>query len=172
MNINSTLINLYHVCKREMWLHANCIRFEHTSDTVYEGKLIHENSYPFRNSKYEEVEISGSKIDFYDRKNKVIHEIKKSDKIEDAHIWQLKFYIYLFLQNGISDVSGVIEYPTIRQTTKVQLTEDDILYLDKTVKEIEEIVNSEVCPPIIKTKICRSCSYYEFCYVNENVIQE
>nr|MBP8945773.1 Dna2/Cas4 domain-containing protein [Paludibacteraceae bacterium] len=42
MQVNATLINLYHVCKRECWLHANGIRFEHTSDLVYDGKLIHE----------------------------------------------------------------------------------------------------------------------------------
>jgi len=73
MTINATLINLYHVCKREMWLHANGIRMEHTSDTVAEGKLIHETSYPQRAEKYTEIEIGGSKIDFYDAKNKIIH---------------------------------------------------------------------------------------------------
>lgn len=44
---------------------------------VYEGKLVHESSYPQRISKYEEVEIDGVKVDYYDTKNKVIHEIKK-----------------------------------------------------------------------------------------------
>ena len=38
---------------------------EHTSDTVYDGKLIHENSYPQRAERYQEVEIAGIKIDFY-----------------------------------------------------------------------------------------------------------
>jgi CRISPR-associated exonuclease Cas4 len=52
MTINATLINLYHVCHREMWLHANGIRMEHTSDTVYDGKLLHETSYPQRAEKY------------------------------------------------------------------------------------------------------------------------
>jgi len=64
---------------------------EHTSDLVYEGKLIHETSYPQRSERYEELEIDGIKIDFYDARNKVIHEIKKSDKIEEAHEWQLKY---------------------------------------------------------------------------------
>ena len=42
------------------------------SDLVYEGKLVHESSYPQRTSKYEEVEIDGIKVDYYDAKNKVI----------------------------------------------------------------------------------------------------
>ena len=95
MNITATHINLYNVCKRELWLHANEIRFEHTSDLVYEGKLIHEVCYPQRSTKYEEIELDGIKVDFYDARNKVIHEIKKSDKVEEAHEWQLKYYIYV-----------------------------------------------------------------------------
>lgn len=39
INVTGTLINLYQVCKRETWLHANGIRMEHTSDVVTEGKL-------------------------------------------------------------------------------------------------------------------------------------
>ena len=38
-HVTATLINLYHICKRELWLHSNEIRMEHTSDTVTEGKL-------------------------------------------------------------------------------------------------------------------------------------
>ena len=72
MEINATLINLYNVCKRELWLHANGIRFEHTSDLVYEGKLIHEDSYPQRSSKYEEIEMDGIKVDFYDCRKRSI----------------------------------------------------------------------------------------------------
>lgn len=37
INVTGTLINLYQVCKRETWLHANGIRMEHTSDVVTEG---------------------------------------------------------------------------------------------------------------------------------------
>lgn len=35
-------------------------------------KLIHETSCPQRAEKYTEIEIGGSKIDFYDAKNKMI----------------------------------------------------------------------------------------------------
>ncbi len=51
---------------------------EHTSDLVYEGKMLHESSYPQRSERYEELEIEGCKIDYYDARNKVVHEIKKS----------------------------------------------------------------------------------------------
>ena len=167
MTITATLINLYHICKRELWLHANGIRMEHTSDTVAEGKLIGETTYPQRAEKYTEIEIGGSKIDFYDAKNKVIHEIKKSDKTEEAHEWQVKYYIWLLQQNGIEGVTGILEYPKLRQTTPVILTPVDEAYLQTTMSLIKVIVESEVCPPVINSKICKTCSYYDFCYVNE-----
>ena len=167
MTINATLINLYHVCKREMWLHANGIRMEHTSDTVAEGKLIGETTYPQRPEKYTEIEIDGSKIDFYDAKNKVIHEVKKSDSVEAAHEWQVKYYISILHKNGITGVTGVIEYPKLKHTTKVEFSEDDSRYLEEVKQNIERIVADEKCPPVINSKICKKCSYYDFCYVNE-----
>ena len=101
MNITGTHLNYYQVCKRKLWLFANQINMEHTSDLVYEGKLIHEESYPQRSSKYEEVELNGIKVDFYDPRNKVIHEIKKSNKVERAHELQLKYYLCVF-ERGVS----------------------------------------------------------------------
>ena len=103
MKVTGTHFNYYQVCKRKLWLFANGITMEHTSDLVYEGKLIHEESYPQRSAKYEEVEIDGIKVDYYDTGNKIIHEIKKSDKIERAHEWQLKYYIYIFVTLIIVD---------------------------------------------------------------------
>ncbi|HBG41065.1 CRISPR-associated protein Cas4 [Limibacterium fermenti] len=167
MDITATLINLYHVCKRELWLHANNIRFEHTSDLVYDGKLIHENSYPQRPERYEELEIDGCKIDFYDARNKIIHEIKRSDKVERAHQWQVKYYIFVLEQNGIDGVTGLLEYPTLRHTEHVNLSDEDRKKIEEIKTEIVKIIHSDDCPPVINARICKSCSYYEFCYVEE-----
>jgi CRISPR-associated exonuclease Cas4 len=143
---------------------------EQTSDLVQEGKLIHEDSYPQRSEKYEEVEIEGIKVDYYDKKNKIIHEIKKTDKIEPAHEWQLKYYLYVFEQNGINGVSGILEYPKLRKTQIVNLNEDDKYKIENIKKDIENIMKSEVCPTIEKKPRCKNCSFYDFCFVNENEI--
>jgi len=63
MNITGTHFNYYLICHRKLWLFSNSIGMEHTSDLVYEGKLIHENSYPFRSERYSEIEIGGIKIE-------------------------------------------------------------------------------------------------------------
>lgn len=80
MRISGTFINYYFVCHRELWLFANGINMEQESDLVYEGKLVHESSYPQRTARYEEVEIDGVNEDYYDAKNKVIHEKKKGKR--------------------------------------------------------------------------------------------
>ena len=167
MQITGTHFNYYQVCKRKLWLFANNVNFEQTSDLVYDGKLIHEESYPLRSVKYEEIEIDGIKVDYYDTKNKVIHEIKRSNKIELAHEWQLKYYMYVFEQHGVTDVKGILEYPTLRKTQAVVLSDVDRDRIKEIVANIEMIISSDECPPIQKKGICKSCSYYEFCFTKE-----
>ncbi len=167
MQITGTHFNYYQVCQRKLWLFANGINMEHNSDLVYAGKLIHEESYPQRSERYEEIEIDGIKVDYYDAKRKVIHEIKKSDKVEQAHEWQLKYYIYVFERNGIEGVTGLLEYPKLRKTSEVLLSDIDRETIAEIETKIKEIIESDICPPMEKKGICRSCSYYEFCYSGE-----
>lgn len=167
MRTTGTHFNYYQVCKRKLWLFANGISMEHTSDLVYEGNLIHEESYPQRSSKYEEVELDGIKVDFYDARNKVIHEIKKSDKVERAHEWQLKYYLYVFEKNGIVGVTGILEYPVLRKTDTIVLSDIDRETIQTMETEIQAIIENEECPPLEKKRICKNCSYYDFCYSTE-----
>lgn len=167
MTPTGTHFNYYHVCKRELWLFANGINMEHTNDMVYDGKLIHEGSYPQRSERYEEISIEGIKVDFFDTKRRVIHEIKRSDKMEKAHEWQVKYYIYVFERNGIEGCTGLLEYPTIRQTIPVVLTDGDRDMIKEMEKEIKKIIESDDCPTIVKKRICKSCSYYDFCFTTE-----
>ena len=167
MNLTATHVNYFMVCRRKLWLFANGINMEHVSDMVAEGKLIHETTYPQRAERYTELAIEGSVIDFYDSTRKIIHEIKKSSKMEKAHEWQVKYYIWLLKKNGVEGVTGILEYPKLRETTKVELTAEDITFLEKLIIEIEQIIASDICPPEIASKICKNCSYFDFCCVRE-----
>ncbi|MFV0506159.1 MAG: Dna2/Cas4 domain-containing protein, partial [Bacteroidales bacterium] len=82
MQITGTHFNYYQICHRKLWLFASGIHMESNSELVYEGKLLHENSYKRRSEKYKELAIDGIKIDYFDAKNNVVHEIKKSNKHE------------------------------------------------------------------------------------------
>ena len=163
-HVTATLINLYHICKRELWLHSNEIRMEHTSDTVTEGKLIGENTYTDRSAKYTELQLEGVKIDFYDAQNKVVHEIKKSDKMEVAHEAQVKYYLYKLKQLGVEGATGILEYPTLRHTAHIVLTDEDVIDIQRWEADVLEIISREEMPGVINKPVCKRCSYFEFCY--------
>lgn len=175
MNINGIYFNYYQVCKRKLWLFANGINMEHTSDTVYDGKLLHETSYPQRAERYEEMLISAEyegitligQIDYFDARNKVIHEIKRSDKVEEAHVRQVKFYLWLLELNGVDGATGILEYPKLRKTDEVLFSDEDRQGLQKSISEIRSLIESESCPSTLNAKICKNCSYYDFCYSRE-----
>ena len=167
MRITGTHFSYYLVCRRKLWLFSNGITLEHTSDIVADGRLLHEASYPQRTSKYEEISIDGIKNDYYDVKNKVIHEIKRSPKIEESHIWQVKFYIYVFGHKGITGIKGRIEYPLLHKTIDVDYTKDDEKNIKNMREEIMKISSSDTCPNVNKKNFCRNCSYFDFCFVAE-----
>ncbi len=167
MNITGTHFNYYLICHRKLWLFANGISMESNSDLVYEGKLIHETSYPRRSEKYQEVEIAGIKIDYYDPRKKVVHEIKKSDKHEEAHEWQVKYYLFVLEQNGIEGATGLLEYPRLHKTDEVLLTMPDREAIGEMIIDIGTIIHSEPCPGRIQKSRCKNCSYFDFCWSGE-----
>ena len=156
MPITGTHIAYLHTCHRKLWLFANGIQMEHTSQIVAEGKLIAETTYLDRARKYTELEMEGIKIDFYDAKNKVIHEVKKSDKVEHAHFAQVKYYLYILLKNGIPGASAIVEWE-----------EDDKVKIEEWISSCSTIIHDEQCPPLLKKPICKKCSYHDFCYSGE-----
>lgn len=45
------------------------------------------------------------------------------------------------------------------------LTLEDEKMLKDILENIEKICLNEKIPPTINNKICKQCSYYEFCYI-------
>ena len=68
---------------------------------------------------------------------------------------------------GIAGVTGLLEYPRLRHTEQVLLSDHDRGELETIVTAIEKIKSSEECPPRVKLGICKNCSYYDFCYSGE-----
>ncbi|MEW6088594.1 MAG: CRISPR-associated protein Cas4 [bacterium] len=162
LHFTGTQINYYFLCGKKLWYFSHYIQMEQNSDLVYLGKLIHETSYE-REKK--EIEIDNTiKIDFID-KERVIHEVKKSDKVEDAHIWQLKYYIWYLKQKGVEGVTGKINYPKLKKTEDVFLELADEEKIESILKGIKNIVDEELPPAADKTKICSNCSYEALCWI-------
>ena len=164
MTTSGTFISYLHLCHRKLWLHANGLRMEHVSETVSEGKLISETSYSRRPSRWRELDLGHIKIDHFDPATNTVREVKKSPKLEHAHIAQVKYYLYVLEQNGIQDVKGLIEYPKQKKNRTVSLTDEDRRQIPLWEKEITEIIARPACPPLVKKSFCKTCAFYEFCY--------
>ena len=163
MKPTGTHITYYIICQRKLWLFAHHISFESSSETVKIGKVIDESTF---NRERKSRMVDGIvNLDFI-KGNRIVHEIKKSDALEDAHIWQVKYYLYILKNKGIEIENGVIHYPKQKRTTTVTLEPSDIFELEATIlPEITQIVSNPLPPKREKKSFCKSCSYYEFCYV-------
>ena len=60
---------------------------------------------------------------------------------------------------------GRIDYPLLRQSVDIELTEADEDVLKNAIQEIKSIVQSPLPPAKTQNKICKSCAYYEFCVI-------
>jgi CRISPR-associated exonuclease Cas4 len=135
---------------------------EQNSDAVTLGRFISETTYK---REEHEIQIDDIVLDFYDDKTKIIHEVKKSDKMEELHLWQVKYYISVLEEKGITGVTGEIDYPKLREKLKVELTDADRDRLQEIKMDIEKIIALSIPPEVISEPFCKQCSYYDLCYV-------
>jgi CRISPR-associated exonuclease Cas4 len=160
-DVTGVMMNYYHVCHRELWYFAHHIEMEHDSDLVLLGRLVHQESYS-RDTK--EMLLEGRiRLDRITRDG-VVHEVKKSNKVEQAHLWQLKYYLYLLKRKGIDGIRGRLDYPRLRRTVEVELTQADEKAIEEKIKAIRAVLALPAPPKVKKMKICRSCSYQELCW--------
>lgn len=135
---------------------------EQESDNVSLGKQLHEKSY----KKEKEFLIDNLiNVDFIKSKDPIeIHEVKKTQSMEKSHEFQLLYYMY-YLKNekDIDNTVGYLNYPSLRKEIKIELTEDKEVQLEEILEDIANIINSDIPKPK-KTRICRKCAYFEFCF--------
>ncbi|MCI8345881.1 MAG: CRISPR-associated protein Cas4 [Clostridia bacterium] len=156
------MIYYYFICQRKLWYFANEINMEQNSELVSIGKTIDETSY--KREKKSILIDNTINIDFI-KDGAVLHEVKKTKAIEEAGIWQLKYYMYYLKQKGVETLEAKIDYPLLRQTKEIVLEKEDVEIIENVIKNIQEIVTKENPPEVLNEKICKKCSYYDLCYV-------
>lgn len=162
--INGMMVAYYVVCKRKLWLFSHGLGLEKLSDYVEIGKLISESF--FKKEKLKEVEFGNIKVDFIKVKGEIIiNEVKKSKKLEEAHIWQTKFYIYRLKKLGLECNKGVIHYPKLLRKIEVELKEEDIKMIEEAERNIKNIKSLDKPPEVINQPYCKRCAYFELCYI-------
>ena len=160
--ISGTMFYYYFVCKRKLWFFSNGIQLEEDNEDVILGKLIDENSY---SKELKHISIDNTvNIDFI-KDWKILHEVKKQKSIEEAGIWQLKYYLYFLKIRGIKIEKGILDYPKLKKREEVFLSKDDEKKIKEILSEIEKITLMEKPPELEKLKICKKCAYFEYCYI-------
>jgi CRISPR-associated exonuclease Cas4 len=167
MLITGTHIAYLHTCQRKLWLFSHGIIMEHTSTLVAEGRLIADTTYLDRSRKYTELAVEGIRIDYFDAKNKVVHEVKKSNSVEHAHLAQLKYYLAVLCRNGIHNPEAIIEYPKLKQRRHIPWSIDFPGLAARWEAEVIATVQSESCPTLVQKGICKKCAYYDFCFAGD-----
>lgn len=156
-------VSYYFICKTKLWLFSHLTTMEHSSDTVAIGRIVHKESYQRARR---DVTLGPISIDFVKRGDEVVlHEVKKSRKMERAHIFQLLYYLYYLKRKGVK-ARGIVNYPLLRRTREIVLDEEKEREVETIIREIDALVAKEKPPKPVKRTYCRKCSYYEFCWVS------
>ena len=160
MLVRGTEVNYYFICHRKLWFFNHGIGMEKEDENVSVGKLIHSMSYSRMDR---DILMDKISIDFVERNGKIIiHEVKKSKKMETAHRYQLLYYLYFLRKKGIK-AEGVINYPLLRRTEKVSLKKEE--EIEEILEKIHKIISLPYPPSPIKKSYCRRCSYFEMCWI-------
>ena len=155
-------MNYFHICHTELWYFAHNVHMEQNSELVALGRLAHEEHYE-RDTSKERFMLEGIRIDRI-TPNGYIHEIKKSNRAENAHIWQIKYYLYVLKNNGFGELKGKLEFPKQRKTIAIENTSDDEKIIQEKLAEIRNIIAQPEPLKAKKIGFCRKCSYRELCW--------
>ena len=156
------MIYYFFICHRKLWYFLNEINMEQNSELVTMGKILDESTHS-RDKKGIMIDNTIN-IDFI-KNGAVLYEDKKTKSIEEAGIWQLKYYMYYLEKRGVKNISAKIDYPLLRETKEIILEDNDRKVLDDIEKNIEDIFKQEKVPKCINKRICKKCAYFDLCYV-------
>lgn len=160
--ITGIMVYYYFVCKRKLWYFCNEINMEYENENVQLGKLLDEQSY-----KREEKHIcidNVINIDFM-KDNMELHEVKKSKAIEEASIWQVKYYLFYLKNRRVEGLSAKIDYPLLKKNIVVLLSTEDEKKIEEIIDGIIEIKKQEWPPLFENKKICKLCACHDLCFI-------
>lgn len=161
-DITGIMIYYYFICPKKLWYFANELIMEQNSELVAIGKIIDETTYT-REKKNILIDNTIN-VDFVDN-GMTLHEVKKTKAIEEAGIWQTKYYMYYLESKGIIDITAEIDYPIIKERREVVLNEEDRDVLDNVIKSIQKIIKQDKPPNVSIDSKCNKCAYFDLCYI-------
>lgn len=164
LKVSGIRLYYYFICKRKLWLFDKNICMETGNDRVLQGSVVHEESYKKEKSK--ELLIDNLiKVDIMDRN--YVKEVKISSKMKNADRMQLLYYLYYLKRLGINR-RGTLNYVKEKIVEEVELNEEDERLIEKSLQDINVFLKEKYPPKPHKLPYCKNCSYYEYCYVEED----
>lgn len=161
--VSGVRLSYYIVCKTKLWLFDHNIWLENEYENVRIGRALQETRYK---KSRKDLRISeNATIDYVVRGDLVeVHDIKKSSKMEEAHILQMAFYLWELKRRGVEAI-GYLNYPIEKRRREIRLDEVLEKKLMSVMDEIRRIEAGPMPPPVRKS-YCRKCAYELFCWAD------
>ncbi|RMG19916.1 MAG: CRISPR-associated protein Cas4 [Bacteroidetes bacterium] len=174
--LTGMLLGYYLLCPRKAWLSQRGLWMEQESQAVQLGRLLDERSYQ-RASKQLDLEVElpegthlRGRIDWAELQQGVLHETKKGRACEEAHKWQLRFYLWLLKLCGVQapgggPFTGLLNYPRLRQTVAVELRPTEEQQLQQYLHQLHQLLLVSRPPArCTRRSFCKKCAFEELCY--------
>ncbi|MEM1127910.1 MAG: CRISPR-associated protein Cas4 [Bacteroidota bacterium] len=174
--IGGMLVGYYLVCPRKAWLSLRGLWMEQEHEAVALGRLLDRSSYRRRHRPglFEADAPDGTglvaKIDGVNLREGVLHETKKGRSCEEAHLWQVRFYLWVLKRCGVTGPSGrplrgQLDYPALRRTEPVELQPEHEAHLEQLVATLADLAKAERPPARFpRRSFCRRCAFEDLCY--------
>lgn len=159
-HVTGVMMQYYEVCKRELWFASRHLEIDRDNAAVVRGTHVDDTAYE---DKRRNVSIDGTiAIDVLEDGR--VMEVKPSSSLVEPAKLQLLYYLwYLDRVVGVHR-EGVLAHPTERKRETVELTDENVEWVENSIRGIHEVVNSDSPPPAEQKPFCGSCAYHDFCW--------
>ncbi len=149
----------YGSCKTRLWLFHRNVEVGMDNDHIRIGKHLDEITHA-RNKK--RLTIPGlCSLDYIEKGDSLeVHEIKKGERVSDAHRYQILFYLEVVYSITGLETKGFLHYPQVKNVVEINR---DAELVGKIFDEVSSIISGR-CPPPERIPICKGCSYAEMCW--------
>lgn len=146
-------------CHRQLWLYGRGYRPEARNDAVAFGETVDDTTY----RRHPDIDLGAAKIDWVTR-GAVVHETKSSMQPSPQHEAQVLHYCLLLARRGVNVQGGVVHYPLIRRTTRIDWDAEARRTAEANEAEARQVIAADAPAPRLPRSRCRGCSYRDYCW--------
>ena len=77
---------------------------------------------------------------------------------------QMAFYLWLMNRANMPVEHAILEYPKQRRRSEFHYDSRTEARVEAAIEEIRVLLTQDSCPPLLNSRICKSCAFHDFCY--------